>query len=204
MPIGKHLDGVTLTLPIKWSILGAVIVCSLTIIFYFNTESFDQTVIFCAAATAAAATVLAAGYTGKTLGLYLRQDARTHEIHEDKKMLRKKHMALRYAERWNDPAMYHVRDVFRGLSAQRTLPEADRMDMIRKSETDVIHIMNFFEEAAFAREHGLADDEVLKNQFAGIVSTLWETLKPWVQEYRRERGRQKIFEMVEQLYAQWR
>lgn len=204
MPVGKNDDGFTLTLPVKWSILGAAIVVILTGLFYWNTGSFDKTVIFGAAATAAAATVLAAGYTGKTLGLYLQQDKRAQQIHDDKVALRKKHVALRYAERWNDPAMYHVRDVFRDLAAKRNLPQDQLIQAIRTKETNVIHVMNFFEEAAFARKHELADDQVLRNQFEGIVATLWTTMEPWVHEYRKERHRPKIYEMVEELSKVWR
>lgn len=204
MATGNNGDGFVLTLPIKWSIVGAVAVIVLTAAFYFNTHQFDQTVIFGAAATAAAATVLAAGYTGRTLGLFLQQEERVRAREAAIDGLERKDRSMRFAERWNDPQMYHVRNVFRSIMEKRTVPDAELVAHIEKDKTNVIHILNFLEEAAFARKHGLVDEELIRNQFEGIVVTLWETLEPWIKQHRKDRGRPKIWLMVQELHGEWR
>lgn len=204
MVIEKRADGFVFTLPIKWSIAAAVIIAVLTVVFYFVSTEWDKTIIFAAAATAAGGTVLAAGYTGRTLNLFLDQERRLRGRENALDSLGRQNRAMRFAERWNDANMYHVRNVFRTLMEKRGLPEAELIAEIAKSKTNVIHILNFLEEAAFALENSLVDSDLIRNQFEGILVTLWSTLEPWIKRHRIERGRPNIWCKVEALYIEWK
>ena len=204
MPIEKSTGAFVLTLPIKWSIAVAIVILVLTAVFYFVSGAWDKTIIFAAAATAAGGTVLVAAYTGRTLNLFLRQEERLRERENALDSLGRQNRAMHFAERWNDAQMYHVRNVFRKLMEKRGLPEAELIEEISKDKTNVIHILNFLEEAAFAREYSLVDEELIRNQFEGILVTLWSTLEPWIKRHRLDRGRPNIWCMVEALYIEWK
>ena len=198
------VDRTVLTLPIKWSILAAIIVVVLTAMFFFVSWEWEKTIIFAAAATAAAGTVLAAGYTGRTLNLFISQEMRIRGRESALDDLGKKNRAMHFAERWNDPQMYHARKIFHMLVEKRNLPQNQLIAAIDESKTNVIHIMNFLEEAAFSLEHDFVDEELTRTQFEGIVVVLWSTLEPWVKLHRIDRGRPRIWCMVEDLYIRWK
>lgn len=204
MAVEKKADGFVLTLPVKWSIAAAIAILGLTVIFYFVSGEWDKTIIFAAAASAAGGTILAAGYTGRTLNLFLEQERRLRGRENALDSLGRQNRAMRFAERWNDANMYHVRNVFRMLMEKRNLPEEELVAEIAKNKTNVIHILNFLEEAAFARENSLVDDALIRNQFEGILVTLWATLEPWVKRHRIDRGRPNIWVKVEALYIEWK
>jgi hypothetical protein len=181
--------------PITASWIAILIVVLLTVFYYIATKDGERTLIFFAAITTAAGAVLAAFYSARALATTVTSLGREEE--RARKML-----AFAFTSKWNDPAMFHVRDVVRELF---TLDHnSEQFDVaIRDRTTNVIHFLNFLEEVGIAIEKGNADPEILRDAFAGVVGTAWSKLQGWIGEMRRARNRQRIWVNVELLAGKW-
>ncbi len=172
-----------------------LIVVLLSVLYWAATKSFAQTILFFTGAAAAAGAILTAFYSARSLGVnaaYLdREEAR-----------RKKDLALERAARWNDPALYHVRDVVRELfDADHTSPQFS--SSIEAKKTNVVHFLNFLEEIAIVIEKGDADEAILKDAFVGVVTTACSKLDHWIVQYRIKRGRPNLWIKLEKLGEKW-
>src|SRR5437773_438602 len=94
--------------PIKASAVVAAVVIVLSLLYWLATRSFSQTILFFTGASAAAGAILTAFYSARSLAL----NAAFLEREEKR---RKLDLALERAARWNDPAMYYIRDTVREL-----------------------------------------------------------------------------------------
>lgn len=72
-----------------------------------------------------------------------------------------------------------------------------------ENSVNVNHVLNFWEELAFSIENGLVDRQMVREQFEGLVVTLWLTLKTYVVDHRSKRQRPRAFKAVENLYEEW-
>jgi hypothetical protein len=181
--------------PVTASFTGAVVVGVLTVCFWMATNSFEKTVLFVAAAAAAAGVILGALYSARSLTLTAaaldREEARARRT-----------LAFQFTSKWNDPAMFHVRDVVRDVfNTDHRDPQFN--DKLKAKETNVIHFLNFLEEVGIAIEKGGADPTILQEAFGGVVVTAWSKLQNWVRECRQTRGRAKIWAYVEELARKW-
>lgn len=175
-------------------IAGAVVI-ALAVAYWLATYSLPQLAVFVAASAAAAAAIVSAFYSGRGL----RQAAEAIEIQEE---TRRKALALHLISRWNDPAMYHVRDVVREVfKTDHNSPGFQQR--LTDKETNVIHFLNFLEEVALGLEQAGADEAILRSAFSGVVSTAWTKLENYVREQRRARGRPLIWTKVEELARSW-
>jgi len=192
---------ISVNFPIKFTAVVVLVVIGLSGLFFYVTGSLKETVIFLAAASAAGGTVITAYYVAKTLNLYLSQEVRIREREEALDTQGKKERALRYGERWNDPHMYHVRNVCRSVLE----PSADDIrGRVAGNETNVIHLLNFFEEVGFSVKQELVDERLLYDQFGGLVPTIWRTLEPWIKDRRGTFHDDKMWEVVEEFSKRWR
>jgi len=189
--------------PVKFTVIVTIGVLLLSGVHWALTDSLSQAAVFLAAASAAGGTIVTAFYTGRTLSLFISQQitlqAREFAIDE----LGKKERAFAFAERWNNPSMYHVQIVLRSIIEMRGKPEEEVKNYVESNKTNVIQIFNFLEELAFAVEHDLVDKELVQNQFSGIVVGLWQIAEPWIKRHREARGRPKIWEKVEETAKAW-
>jgi hypothetical protein len=116
-----------------------------------------------------------------------------------------KRLALKFGERWNDPSMFHVRDVLRDImDSPISHDELIKFVNEKSRRTNVIHIFNFLEEVSIAHKHHLVDRETLDAQFHGIVVGTWSKLSPWIGTIRKDRNDQRIWEDLESLYDLWK
>jgi hypothetical protein len=181
--------------PITASLIAAAIVVILGLVYWYSTGKVPETVLFIAAAGAGAGAVLGAFYTAR--GLQLTAAALTRDETRYKVAL-----AFNFTSKWNDPAMFHVRDAVRELlNGDHSSPEFTAL--LKAKETNVIHFLNFLEEVAIAIEKGGADPNVLCEAFRGITVTAWSKLQSWVTELRRKRNSPKIWFNVEDLARKW-
>jgi len=203
--------------PITFSALSSIALAGLTYWYWYETRDLPQTLIFFLAGATAVGTITASFYTARVLAATLRKDERDEareanlaareEAREkreaERERLQLKRAAFRFGERWNDPSMYHARETLRAVCyTQRT--EVELNEYLEKHTTNVIHVVNFLEEIATSCKYGIADTEVMKNQFDFVVTNTWETLLPWVKRHRDERKAANIWEDLENLYHTWK
>jgi hypothetical protein len=128
--------------PITASLISLALVVVLGFVYGYTTGKIPETVLFIAAAGAAAGAVLSAFYTAR--GFPLTAAALTRDETRYKVAL-----AFRFTSKWNDPAMFHVRDAVRELlNGDHGSPEFGAL--LREKETNVIHFLNFLEEVSIA------------------------------------------------------
>lgn len=200
---GEPSDG-SFHFPTKFAIWVAVVVAALTTIFYAVNGLFTDTAIFFAAAVAAGGTITTAFYVACTLTLYINQEdyRRRRETGLDERG--KKERALSYGARWNDPQLFYVRDVCREILDMRGKTEEEIKQYAEEKKTNVVHLLNFLEEISFSVEQNLVDIDLTKDQFKGIVHSLWQLLEPWITQHRAFRGRRDIWDRLEALDKAWR
>lgn len=203
--------------PITFSVVGTLALFVLTFWFWRESQSVKETLIFFSAGTVAVANVAAAFYTARTLNAALQKDnqvavrerladerATRQEARETARAeLRIKMYSMEFGKRWNDPTMFHVRDTIREIYKKHESGE-DLKDFIEERQTNVIHCINFLEEIATACKSGLADEEILRNQFDHITISVWRKVNPWIELYREKRGNKAIWEDLEWAYDRWK
>jgi hypothetical protein len=195
MAKSDRLLDIRLSFSITTSVVTVVALLILSVIYWFATKDLAQTVLFITAAAAAAGAILSAFYSARTLAL----STTALEADEARK---KKRLALEYAARWNDPSMFHVRDTVRELfGADHRSPEFVRS--IEQRQTNVIHFLNFLEELALVLEKGDTDHDILKGVYVGVVCVAWTKLQHWITEFRRVRGRPRMWIGFEELARKW-
>lgn len=189
--------------PITFTVIIVSIASALVVTYHlYASTSIENSAIFLGAAATACGAIISAYYSSRTLRAMIRQDFERRQREDDLDEYGRRERSLRYGERWNDPNMYHVRDVCRTLLDNAA--NGDIMEMIIDKETNVIHLLNFFEELGFAIEHGLVDQELLKQQFSGLMPVIWRILLPWIMDRRRKFNDDGLWEKVEFLNNQWR
>lgn len=200
--MASHDQIAQINFPVRASVLTGALVIALTVGYYFFSSSVKDTIVFFAAAIAAAGAVLAAFYAAKGLSLSAAMVATATGAAEREVQFKKRQHALRFAERWNDPGMFHVRDVIRSLfELQHDAPEF--LEQINAKKTNVFHFLNFLEELALAIEIGDADEPLSRDAFRGVVLNAWSKLQNWVNHERVTRHRPRIWCKLEELARRW-
>jgi len=184
-----------LRFPVTASIVATLIVIGLGAIYWYITGKIADTVLFVAAAGAGAGTILGAFYTARGLELTAAALARDEIRYRTA-------LAFGFISKWNDPAMFDVRDAVRGLLTgdHNSLEFAERL---ASRETNVIHFLNFLEEMSIAIEMAGANSHVLHEAFRGIARTAWSKLQAWVVEERRSRNAPRLWINAEHLAMKW-
>jgi uncharacterized protein DUF4760 len=184
-----------LRFPVTASIVSTLIVTFLGAVYWYATARIPDTVLFVAAAATGAGTVLGAFYTARGLEL-------TASVLARDEIRYKTSLAFGFTSKWNDPAMFDVRDAVRELlnGDHNSVEFAEHLVC---HETNVIHFMNFLEELSIAIERGGADPHVLREAFRGIALTAWSKLQAWVVEQRRRRNAPRLWINVEGLARNW-
>ncbi len=181
--------------PVTASVVATAIVIALGFVYGYTTGKIPETVLFIAAAGAGAGAILGAFYTAR--GLQLTAAALSRDETRYKVAL-----AFQFTSKWNDPAMFHVRDAVRELlNGDHSSPEFAAL--LKAKETNVIHFLNFLEEVSIAIQMGAADSHVLCEAFRGITVMAWSKLQGWVTDLRRKRNSPRIWINVEDLAGKW-
>jgi hypothetical protein len=185
-----------ISFPVTFSVLGILGLTVITAAYGYSTQSLKDTLVFFSVGAAAVGQITASFYTARMLGATL-------AIRRDDLDQQRKRSALQFGSRWNDADMYLVRDVLREVIDHAGSHE-DLIQIIEGKRTHVIHVLNFLEEIAITKRSGLSDPDLLRTQFAGVVTAAWATTFPWVQAHRRKRALPSLWEDLESLYAEWR
>jgi ABC-type nickel/cobalt efflux system permease component RcnA len=197
------------------AILALVIV---TFLYWRETQSVKDTLVFFSVGAAAVGQITASFYTARVLNATLRKDDRDARRADDYDALQKarteredarqkaqmelalKQATLRFGERWNDPGMFAARDALRLVLKQGT--EEERKKFIESQETNVMHIVNFLEEMGTSCRHELVDIKIMREQFDFVIVCAWTKLFPWIKEQRHQD--KDIWEDFEHLYDAWK
>jgi hypothetical protein len=195
MANSDHLIDVRFSFSVTTGLATALAIGILTFIYWCATRDFEKTVVFFAAAAAAAGAILSAFYSARALALSI-------AVLEQDNARKKKQLAFEYAARWNDPSMFHVRDVVRELfGADHRSPEFARK--VQDNETNVITFLNFLEEVSYVLEKTDADQQILKELYIGVFCVAWSKLQHWITEFRRVRQRPRMWIGFEELARKW-
>ena len=181
--------------PVTASLVASAIVLILGGVYWYTTGKISETVLFIAAAGAATGAILGAFYTARGLELTAAALARDEVRY-------KVSLAFQFTAKWNDPAMFRVRDaireIFNGDHNSQKFAEH-----LASEETNVINFLNFLEEVGIAMEKAGADPIILEEAFKGITTLAWSKLHPWVIERRRKRNAPKMWVYMEKLASKW-
>src|SRR5262249_55318035 len=140
--------------------------------------------------------ITASFYTARML-------AATLAIRQEDQGDARKRSAMQFGMRWNDPAMYHVRDILREVLDHQGGHD-QLITIIEAKRTNVVHVLNFLEEIATAIGHEMSDAGLLHAQFGGVVTRTWTKTYPWIQSHRTRRNSPKLWEHMEALYNDWK
>ncbi|WP_374371730.1 DUF4760 domain-containing protein [Dongia sp.] len=204
---------VTVKFPITVTVLAGITLVVLTAMFHWLSGSAKETLVFFATGVAAVGVVVSAYYTGKTLNAMIGRNAEDAEIARRREEREKfsdlrasQLLAMRYGERWNDPAMFHVRNTLRSVMEFETHSNDELINFVSDASrrTNVIHVVNFLEEISVSIRHGLVDTDLVKAQFCGIVIATWPKLLPWISQTRRVHHDNMMWDDLEKIYNVWK
>jgi hypothetical protein len=183
------------SLSVGIGIILAATVVGLTAAYLIVPLAYQGAVIFFGAGVATAAAIATAFYTARTLQI-------AHVKHEREPQ----EVSARFAERWNDASMFHVRKACHEIIEMRN----DERDKVKEkieadgtARSNIVHILNFLEELAVAVRTERADYTYSKRMFAGIVINVYHVAQHWIDEERKRRGRPQLWVELRWLYEQW-
>ncbi len=190
---------VSIRFPIKISVITAALALALIFLHYYFTNELEETLVFCGAALAAGGAVLAAFYTGRILAFYIRQEQNTERHLGEASLLKKQVNALRFGERWNEPAMGVARKTCREIAGLKgkSLDEINELIKTGDKLDQILHLLNFLEEIAVAVEYKVVDDKIIHELFSEGMKIVWKTLELWIGIYRKERDSPKAWQHLE-------
>jgi len=193
--------------PVKLlGILVLFIVIVLAALYFYITRSLENTFIFASASAAAAGTILAAFYSARILSLNLEQNTRSRIEYLSNIDLKKKEIAIGYAARWTDPHMQKSRKTCREIANLRghSLEQIKVFLDSEEKQSDVFHLLNFFEEMGTAIDHEMVDSSILKDLYREPLAFVWESLQLWVEDYKKEHLLSYAWNATEKLYQTWK
>lgn len=194
MPRYNAILDIKINVVLTYGIAAALLVGATTSAYLWGPPSWQGPLMFFVVACAAAGQLGAALYTARLLA---------HTISHANPL---EDMAARFAERWNDPQMFYIRDACRTLVDNRNNPDIILTELRddRKKATNAGNVLNFLEELALSIETKRCSDEMAKSLFCGIVLNTWHASEPWVRVQRTDRGRPQLWRKLEELYDRWR
>ncbi len=189
----------TVRFPVLWSVILAIVVILLTIVFHY-CSAWRDSMTFGIGAGALAAGALASYYIGRTLGETIDQRG---EAIQNAKIAR----AFEFHRRWNDPALAQIKANFRELIDSGKAHMAENVERLieddKAKRTAVVEVLNFFEEVAIAVHSGAADGETLLRGFRGPLTEYHATLQPWIKQHRSSKKRPTMWIELERLVEIW-
>lgn len=176
-------------------VVAFVVVALLTAAYVAVPIQHQGAVIFFGAGIASAAAIATAFYTAKTLQIaHIKYEREPEEV------------AARFAERWNDASMFHVRKACQDVMEMRNQDRAVVAEKVagdQQLKNNMVHILNFLEELAVAVRTERADTAYSQRMFAGIVINVYHVLQHWIDDERTRRQRPQLWVEFRWLYDQW-
>ncbi len=205
----ETLGRVNLSFPITFSAIASAALLIVLAWYWYEAQSIKETLIFFAAGVAAVGQITASFYTARVLAETLRKDkldlkrAQEFDARENaREAIRLKQASIRFGERWNEASMFHARDTLRMIKKHHSASPEELNKFIEERETNVIHVINFFEEIGTACRHDIVVHEIMKEQFDDVVVDTWVILFTWIQKQRARNP--AVLEDFEALYNKWK
>jgi hypothetical protein len=195
---------------VSFGVVAALAVIGATIWYAYSSDAMRSTLVFFAAACAAAGTIGLSLYTTRILQFTVNnQTAATRDMAAKEARLEKQWLedaAARFGERWTDASMFYLRKECRELIESRTDPDGllKTLQNDKNKPVNVGNILNFLEELSLSVNKGRCSEEIAKSLFCGIVINIWHATEPWVRQQRTNRGRPQLWAELEILYGRWR
>lgn len=201
MPNGLPEQPVQLTLRLPPRLVTALaLTWALVVAGFIYFPTWQPAIVFAASSLGGLAGLAGALYLARGLILTAQQRQNAERQERVKE-------AFHYMERWNSPHFYHTRTASREILRLGTAEGAERVKTTLAGDaalrSNAMDVMNFFEEMAIAIDLNIADDQILKRAFRGLVAAHWMTLEPFVNERRRVLGNPKLLIECEALHKRW-
>jgi RNA binding exosome subunit len=195
---------------VTFGLVAAVFVVGTTIAYLFVPPPYQNSLIFFAAACAAAGHLGAALYAARILQFTIQsQTEATKTLAEKEERLERQALedaAAKFGERWDNTSMFHLRKECQEIIDNKNNPQqimtSIKGDKIK--DVNVSNILNFLEELALSVNQKRCDETIAKLLFCGIVMNIWHATEPWVKSERTRLGRPPLWIELESLYQRWR
>ena len=186
-----EIPRVSVTIGVALTILAAAI----TVGYVFVSPEYKSAVVVFGTGIAASGAIASAIYMGRTLAIYIERDSHgPREIMFD------------YFKRWNDPQMFHTREVCRQVMNMQEKSENERKNELNNNNNlrvNIRSVLNFLEELALSVRLGRVDVDIAKRMFAGIVISVYHATEPWIRDQRNVRNRPQLWAELTWLYQEW-
>ena len=121
---------------------------------------------------------------------------------------RRKELALEFMRRWNDPVFSDRRKWILRFLGDKMVSFKQKMDYITDKEhlergAEYLNLLNFLEEFSIAVNSNLADEELARRFFYGVILRHGEVLRDFVQDLRRETSRASTLSEFTTLVTRW-
>lgn len=189
-----------LRISIKYAILvvGLILSVVVTVLFYFLDPSRSvQTALMILGTGIALTTLVYAAHNLKLL----------HESQQTGQDLERKRFSADLIRQYNSPEMtkltviaYELKKDIKDLQPGEVVAYLQD-DSHKKEREAMVLSLNFFERMAIAINHGIADEDLLKDFFRGIVRNNNLTLKGFIE--LRQRDNPKVWEKFQKLATKW-
>ena len=129
-------------------------------------------------------------------------DSQQHNL-----LMKRKSFSSDLISQFNSPEMTKLSIISYALKKDiKDLKPDEVVEYLEKDQDKKIAMvasLNFFEKLAISIEHGLADENLLRDFFRGIVRSNYHALKGFIELKRKENQNNKIFEKFEALARRW-
>jgi hypothetical protein len=107
----------------------------------------------------------------------------------------------------------HDRELIKGLRRIAVLhddPNANMRNFGRKAQKDhedaqlIRYVLNHYEYVSVGIQEGIYDELIFKNSICGIVVSLYDRTKPFIEMVREEEKRRTVFQEFEWLACRWK
>ncbi|MDY7003334.1 MAG: DUF4760 domain-containing protein [Cyanobacteriota bacterium] len=205
MKITNHKDPNYLgkvNIPLNIVVISLMLAGVLTLIHFWihkNYKEYKDTLPFTVNTFATSAGALSAYYAYRSL----------RQAEKDKKQDKAYHLI----ERWNSPELlpleFDAKQIINDLrknqqSMEVYIQEAEENNNQNQEKIHkVTKILNFLVEIAICIENGIADEDVLKSFFRGIVQDYCEKFDDLIHSRRKGNGHQERYKKLLELANQW-
>ncbi len=129
------------------------------------------------------------------------------DINKKNLEFKKKEYSASLITQFNSPTMTKLSVISHALKKEiKDLTPEEVADLLARDENKkiaIVAMLNFYEKLAISIEHEIADEELLKDFFRGIIRNTYHVMKNFIDKKRIDNENQRIFAKFENLAKRW-
>ncbi len=193
-----NLGKINLSISITVGLVGLLISCVFTCLFYSSTEDQKKTLNFLTTILETSAGVTSAFYIGQNIRLNA----------ESKKLDR----TTSYISRWNDTAFdsarraaYQIHEMLDGRRInEHSIIIQEALDNDLDLKLGVLDALNFLEEMSLCVSLGIIDEKTTYQFYRSIVQAYCTTFNLWIIKLRNDKENPTLFKSFTDLCEKWK